>query len=160
MIMSIINNIRKFIFVWFLFSQLNTLAQTNKNNTIFKDYHGIVAQLEGDSVSYYTIKKHIYKLKLNNISYVGGVDSLKKDIYTNLKYEYEDNIRTLVFIFFDTKLNIKEIRFCELTPNHFYAKKGYTEYYKDYIRSIKKTKKKWSSKGDGCQVAMFSIHIH
>ena len=150
---------RNFIVILFLFSLFDTFAQSF-NNTMLKDYHGIVAKLDGDSVSFYTIKKRIYKLKLNNISYAGGVDSLRKDIYTNLKYEHEENIRTLVFILFDKKINIIEIRFCELTPDYFHVNEGHRTYYNDYIRSIKKTKKKWSSKGLGYQVAMFSLHIH
>ena len=101
-------------------------------------------------------------MKANNVLYVGGIEALKKDIYANLKYEYEDNVRDLVFILFDKKLKMKEVRLCELTPKYMRlkekCKKG--NYCKDYIHSIRQTKKKWTSKEKGYHVAIFSIQIH
>ena len=84
----------------------NSLYLMNFNN------HAILSH------QYYSLKKRTYKLKLNEVAFEGGLDALRETIYAHLKYEHEDNIRIIVFILFDRKLHIDEVRLCELVPNH------------------------------------------
>ncbi len=161
MIMSITNNVRSVIIALLILSPLHLIAQSLAGETCFRDNFGVVARLNGDSVSYYSLKKRIYNLKLNEVTFEGGIDALHETIYAHLKYEHEDNIRLIVFILFDRKLNIDEVRLCELVPNHAHISSRLIKhgYYKDYIRSIRKTKNKWKTKGRGHQIAMFGIHV-
>lgn len=144
------------------FFPLNLFAQICARESCFKDRFGVLARLKGDSVDYYSLNKHTYRLKVNELAFDGGFDVLRTTIYAHLKYEHEENIRIIVFILFDKKLNIDEVRLCELVPNHAPQKGQQMDkaYYKDYIHSIRKTKKKWKSIEKGRQVAMFGIHVH
>ena len=100
------------------FFPLNLFAQICARESCFKDRFGVVARLKGDSVDYYSLNKHTYRLKVNEVAFDGGFDVLRTTIYAHLKYEHEENIRIIVFILFDKKLNIDEVRLCELVPNH------------------------------------------
>ncbi len=159
--MLIIKAVRCGIIALFVFFPLHLIAQTFAGETCFIDYFGVVARLNGDSVCYYSLKKRTYNLKLNEVTFEGGVEALRETIYAHLKYEHEDNIRLIVFILFDRKLNIDEVRLCELVPNHVQISSLHKRngYYKDYIQSIRKTKNKWKTKERGRQVAMFGIHV-
>lgn len=149
------------IIALFMLSPLHLIAQSLTGETCFRDCYGAVARVKGDSVNYYSLKKRTYKLKLNEVAFEGGLDALRETIYAHLKYEHEENIRIIVFILFDRKLHIDEVRLCELVPNHVHISSHRMScgYYKDYLRSIRKTKNKWKTKEKGRQVAMFGIHV-
>lgn len=142
--MSIISKVRCVIIALFMLSPLHLIAQSLTGETCFRDCYGAVARLKGDSVNYYSLKKRTYKLKLNEVAFEGGLDALRETIYAHLKYEHEDNIRIIVFILFDRKLHIDEVRLCELVPNHVHisSHRMRSGYYKDYLRSIRKNGKR------------------
>lgn len=144
------------------------LAQTTRQDSRvdslrMKDQYGTVIEHITDSTLTYITKdsaKLIIPLPANStIHYVGGIESLKRNICLNVpEINSENHIQGLFYILFNSCLQIKEIRVINIAPIVPFWEKM-TE---SYISYLYKTQGKWVKDIDGLPwyLYTFAMTLH
>lgn len=117
-----------------------------QNINKISDEFGVVSIPVNDSTIVYCTKKgKKYEVKLNQISFIDGesalIDYLKKEYYKPEPGDYDYTYRVFFFIFFDSRLKIKEVRGFVLPLNQY--TESNKKRVKQYIKGLQMTKNRW-----------------
>lgn len=129
------------IFISLLGLWSNACSQVK--NASLNDEYGVVVQFITDSCMVYCTKDSDtlhFAMPLNMVEYEGGERKLKYEICQHvINCEDENNVPGLVFILFDDKLHIKEIRAIKIPLiNIDWHKLTY-----NYLQYLRQTEGKW-----------------
>lgn len=130
-----------FVIIW----PIGVCSQIIDN--VYDEFGAIYTSINDSTIIYNTKKGKKYEVKLNEIYYKDGEDSLKK--YLKTEYCKSDNsddyaYRVFFFMLFDSKLRIKEIRGVVLPLGQYSESKK--KRVESYIKRLKRTRNRWKKR--------------